>query len=219
MPISTHLRERQLFLKQALQDLHEVGSIIPSSQVTAKAMTAAFRRRTAPARVLEVGAGTGPITARIARELKPGDFLDAYEINPDYGAFLARRFEEEPDLRAVRDQVALHTADILQIEKVPQYDYIISAIPFTAFPATAVAEFFETYRQILKPNGTLTYIEFAFGRHVMRILTRKEDEKARIRAVARVVDEYVDQYQVNHKFVLFNAPPARIRSLQFSSAK
>ncbi len=213
--MKTHLRERQLFFKQALRDLHEVGSIVPSSQVTAKAMTAAFRKRTAPARVLEVGAGTGPITARLVRELRPGDFLDAYEINPDYSSFLARRFEQEPAFMAVKEQVALHTADILEIEKVPQYDYIISAIPFTAFPATAVADFFETSRQILNPNGTLTYIEFAFGRHVMRVLTRKEAEKARIRDVARIVDKYVGQYQVNHKFVLFNAPPARIRSLQF----
>ena len=209
------LRERQLFLKQAMQDLHEVGSVVPSSQATAKAMTAAFRQRTKPARVLEVGAGTGPITARLVKELRPGDFLDVYEINPDYSAFLARRFEQEPDFKAVREQVALHTADILEIEKEPQYDFIISAVPFTAFPATAVSNFFETYRQILKPNGVLTYIEFAFGRHVMKVMTREAAEKARIRAVAEIVDRYVEKYQFKHKFVLLNAPPARIRSLRF----
>lgn len=209
------LRERRLFLKQAMADLHEVGSIMPSSQATAKAMTAAFRQRTKPARVLEVGAGTGPITARLVRELRPGDFLDAYEINPDYSAFLARRFEQEAEFKAVKEQVALHTADILEIEKVPQYDYIISAVPFTAFPPTAVSDFFETYRQILKPEGILTYIEFAFGRHVMKVLTREAAEKERIRAVAHIVDNYVAQYQFKHKFVLLNAPPARIRSLRF----
>jgi phospholipid N-methyltransferase len=209
------VRERQLFFQQALRDLHEVGSVVPSSQATAKAMTAAFRRRTSPARVLEVGAGTGPITARLVRELRPGDFLDVYEINPDYSAFLARRFEQEDTFSGVKDQVALHTADVLEIEKAPQYDYIISAVPFTAFPAPAVADFFETYRQILKPNGVLTYIEFAFGRHVMRVVTREEEEKRRIREVAQVVDKYVDAYQFNHKFVLLNAPPARIRSLRF----
>ena len=209
------LRERSLFWKQAMADLHEVGSVVPSSQATAKAMSAAFRQRTAPARVLEVGAGTGPITARLVKELRPGDFLDVYEINPDYSAFLARRFEQEADFKAVKEQVALHTADILEIEKEPIYDYIISAVPFTAFPPTAVSNFFETYRQILKPDGVLTYIEFAFGRHIMKVMTREAAEKERIRAVAKIVDKYVMQYQFNHKFVLLNAPPARIRSLRF----
>lgn len=209
------LKERALFLREALKSMTEVGSVIPSSQATAKAMTAAFRQRTSPARILEVGAGTGPITARIVREMRPGDHLDIYEINPDYTDFLGRRFEKEPAFQRVQSQCTIYTEGIAGIERVPQYDYIISAVPFTVFPPDAVAEFFETYRDILKPDGVLTYIEYAFGRHIMRAFTQKGPKRDKLEAVGNVVTHYIDNYQVRHQFVVLNAPPARIRSLRF----
>lgn len=209
------IKERTLFFKEALKDMHAVGSIMPSSRSTAKAMTAAFRKRQAPARILEVGAGTGPITARIVKEMRPGDQLDIYEINPDYTAFLARRFETEKAFERLKEQCHIYTAGVETIERVPTYDYIISAVPFTVFTPDRVEDFFETYRDILKPDGILTYIEFAFGRHIMRAFTKKGPHRERLEAVGDVVTRYIDEYQVKHKFILLNAPPARIRSLQF----
>ncbi|MCB0034309.1 MAG: methyltransferase domain-containing protein [Anaerolineales bacterium] len=210
------LKERALFFKEALKDIDTVGSVLPSSRSTAKAMTAAFRKRSEPARILEVGAGTGPITARIVKEMRPGDRLDIYEVNPDYTDFLALRFETEDDFQQVKEQCHIYTAGVETIERVPTYDYIISAIPFTAFEADRVEDFFQTYRDLLKPDGVLTYIEFAFGRHILRAFTKPGDPKRqRLEAVGEVVTNYIDQYQVKHKFVLLNAPPARIRSLQF----
>jgi phosphatidylserine decarboxylase len=209
------IRERSLFLREAVKDLHGVGSILPSSQATAKAMTAAFRQRTAPARILEVGAGTGPITARIVREMRSGDRLDIYEINPDYAAFLAGRFEKEAVFRRMKDQCSIFAAGLEGIERIPTYDYIISAVPFTAFSANYVQDFFETYRAILNPNGILTYIEFAFGRQILKVLAKKGENRTRLKDVGKIVSGYVADYQIKHQFVLLNAPPARIRSLQF----
>lgn len=210
------LKEQVLFFKEALKDLDTVGSVLPSSKSTAKAMTAAFRNRTTPARILEVGAGTGPITARIVKEMRPGDRLDIYEVNPDYTEFLARRFETEDDFKRVKDQCHIYTAGVETIKRVPTYDYIISAVPFTAFEPDRVEDFFESYRDVLNPDGILTYIEFAFGRHILRAITKKDDpNRTRLEGVGKVVTNYIDQYQVKHKFVLLNAPPARIRSLQF----
>ena len=209
------LKERALFLREALKSMTEVGSVIPSSQATAKAMTAAFRQRTGPARILEVGAGTGPITARIVREMRTGDHLDIYEINPDYTAFLANRFEKEPAFQRVRSQCTIYTEGIEGIAREPQYDYIISAVPFTVFPPDAVRDFFETYRLILKPDGVLTYIEYAFGRHILRAFTKKGPKRDKLEEIGNIVNHYIDNYQVQHRFVVLNAPPARIRSLQF----
>ena len=209
-----HLKERSLFFKGALQHIHEVGSITPSSRSVAKAMTAAMRQKPAPRRILEVGAGTGPITARIVRDMRPGDHLDIYEIDPKFTAFLARRFETEPAFQRVKDQVTIYTAGIETIERAPTYDIIISAGPFTNLPPALVREFFDTYAQVLNPEGVLTYIEYAFGRAIFTVLSRKK-EKQRLKAVSQVVNHYVRNYQVKHRFVLFNAPPARIRSLQF----
>jgi phosphatidylserine decarboxylase len=161
-----------------------------------------------------VGAGTGPITARIVREMRPGDHLDIYEIDPKFTTFLAERFLREPKFKRVADQVVIHTAGIEEIDPQEQYDIIISAVPFTNLPPDAVRNFFETYRAILKPDGVLTYIEFVFGRAIFRIFSRK-DEKLRLKKVDKVVRGYVDAYEIKKRIVPFNAPPARIRSLRF----
>jgi phospholipid N-methyltransferase len=209
-----NLRETMLFFKGALTNIREVGSVMPSSPVVARAMTAALRRRRPPRRILEVGAGTGPITARIVREMRAGDHLDIYEVNGNFTHYLARRFEREAAFRRVREQVTIYTAGIEQIEREPVYDVIISAIPFTAFPPAAVEQFFEIYRAILKPGGTLTYIEFAFGRSLLRAFAKGE-EKERLRTVDRVVNGYVRRHQRHYQFVPLNLPPARIRTLRF----
>ncbi|MCL4869097.1 MAG: methyltransferase domain-containing protein [Anaerolineae bacterium] len=209
-----HLKERTLFFRGALQHIHAVGSITPSSRSVAKAMTAHLRQRPAPRRILEVGAGTGPITARIVRDMRPGDHLDIYEIDPKFTTFLAQRFETEPAFQKVKNQVTIYTAGIETIERVPTYDIIISAVPFTNLPPALVRDFFDTYAQILNPDGVLTYIEYAFGRALFTVLSRQK-EKQRLKAVSQVVNHYVRNYQVKHRFVLLNAPPARIRSLQF----
>jgi phosphatidylserine decarboxylase len=209
-----YIKEGRLFLGGALKNIHEVGSILPSSRAVARAMTGPMRRRPAPRRILEVGAGTGPITASIVEQMQPGDHLDIYEINPKFTAFLSRRFDTEPRFHRVAAQTTIRTAGVESIERVPTYDIIISAIPFTAFPPQMVERFFETYRQILKPDGILTYIEFAFGRAILRMLA-KGNEKERLKAVDRVVQRYNREFQFGHRFVPFNAPPARIRSLRF----
>jgi phospholipid N-methyltransferase len=208
------LKETMLFLRGAATNLAEVGSVIPSSRAVAKAMTSALREKPAPRRILEVGAGTGPITARIVREMRPGDHLDIYEINPEFSAYLERRFEREPRFRQVRDQVTIHTAGIETIARQPTYDVIISAIPFTNFPPAAVKEFFETYRAILKPGGRLTYIEFAFGRTLMRKFGKREDRQ-RLESLEEVLRHYQRSYRYRARFVPLNAPPARIHSLHF----
>jgi phosphatidylserine decarboxylase len=209
-----YVKEGRLFLGGALKNIHEVGSILPSSRAVARAMTAPMRRRPAPRRILEVGAGTGPITALIVVAMLPGDALDIYEINPKFTNFLARRFEQEARFLRVAGQTTIYTAGVESIERKPTYDVIISAIPFTAFPPHQVESFFETYRQILQPDGVLTYIEFAFGRAILRMFA-KGSEKERLKAVDRVVRRYNRSYQFRHRFVPFNAPPARIRSLRF----
>lgn len=208
------IKESALFFKGALKNIHAVGSIMPSSKAVAKTMTAALRQSQQPRKILEVGAGTGPITARIVKDMGPQDTLDIYEIDPKFTRFLEKRFASESDFIKVRDRVTIYTKGIEAITREPQYDVIISAVPFTNMPPDLVRNFFETFRDVLNPGGTFTYIEFAFGRAIFRVFAKKE-AKQRLSAVGNVVDHYRETYQVKHKFVPLNMPPARIRTLKF----
>ena len=85
------VRDRWHFLQRYLQDPKSVGSVAPSSPALAAALSEPFRQRTTPARVLEVGAGTGAVTRHLGRLLSDEDELDLCEIQEDF----ARTIENE----------------------------------------------------------------------------------------------------------------------------
>ena len=51
--------------------------------------------------ILEVGPGTGAVTARLVQLLRPGDHLTLVELNDDFVQHLNERFASEPDFQAV----------------------------------------------------------------------------------------------------------------------
>src|SRR5262245_34325403 len=99
-----YLTECQRFYRQFRDQYHTTGSILPSSRALARAMTRPMRRRQPPRRILEVGPGTGAITAEIVRHLRPGDQFDIVEINAEFVACLGQRFSEESDFQKKRAQ-------------------------------------------------------------------------------------------------------------------
>src|SRR5436309_3304214 len=84
------------FFEQFRRHYHTTGSVWPSSRRLALALTRPMRQARGPRRILEVGPGTGAVTAEIVRNLRPGDRFDIVEINPAFVAILERRFIEEP---------------------------------------------------------------------------------------------------------------------------
>src|SRR5512139_3062682 len=79
------LKDFRLFYSEFRRNFITTGAIAPSSPLPAKAMIYPLKQRVNnPIRVLEVGAGTGAFTHRILRELRSGDSLDIYELNPRF---------------------------------------------------------------------------------------------------------------------------------------
>src|SRR5919201_7094980 len=69
------------FFRESRRHFRNTGSLLPSSRFLAKALVTELRRPHGPARILEVGHGTGSVTAQILRHLRTDDRLDAIEIN------------------------------------------------------------------------------------------------------------------------------------------
>src|SRR5512134_1777547 len=95
--MAMHLTSNRIFLQSAARDFKRTGAVAPSSKALAHTMTSElslnYRR---PAAVLEVGAGTGSITAEIVRYLAPGDRLDIYEIDRRFASLIRHRLKEDP---------------------------------------------------------------------------------------------------------------------------
>jgi phospholipid N-methyltransferase len=172
-----------------------------------------LRKSRGPGRILEVGPGTGSVTAQILRLLLPTDRLDAVEINAHFITLLQCRFEREWTFWRCRDQVRLIHAAVETLPGEGVYDFIISGLPLNNFPVAQVREIFRVYNRLLKPGGTLTYYEYALIRQLKTPFVNRR-ERRRLYCVGRVVGDYIRACQVRRQQVLMNVPPATVRHLR-----
>jgi phospholipid N-methyltransferase len=204
------------FYRQFRQRYDTTGSILPSGRALARALTRPMRRRHGPRRILEVGPGTGAVTAEIVRWLRPDDWLDIVEINPHFAALLERRFDEEPALRRRRHQSRIIHAPIQQVAGQGCYDFMISGIPLNNFAVSLVEEIFASYRRLLRPEGTLSYFEYVAIRELKQALVAAERD--RLAALTEVLTDKIRRYQVGAEVVVFNVPPAVARHFCFGAS-
>lgn len=109
-----------------------VGSIIPTSSVTARRM-ASVVDTTSGLPVLEVGPGTGVITrAILARGVKPED-LYAVEYSPEFVKHLRRSY---PGVNVIEGD-AFDLDATLGASAPPLFDSVVSGVPLLNFPVEA----------------------------------------------------------------------------------
>ena len=82
-------RDSRVFLKQFFAQYHTTGSVLPSSRSLAKALCRYVPDQhgaaaAGPREILEVGPGTGAVTAELVRALRPTDRLTLVELNQDF---------------------------------------------------------------------------------------------------------------------------------------
>jgi len=205
------------FLRAFRRNFHTTGAILPSSRFLARALASDLRGPRGPARILEVGPGTGAVTREIVRLLRPDDRLDAVEINPQFVQHLRRRFERETLFRGRADQVELIEGAVEELIGDGVYDFIISGLPLNNFAVSQVRAIFRTFSRLLKPGGTLAYYEY-FGVRQLKTPFVGRQERRRLFRVGRVVGRYIRDYQVRHRRILINVPPATVRHLRLKPA-
>jgi phospholipid N-methyltransferase len=201
------------FFREFRRHFRDTGSILPSGLFLARALTSELRQPRPPARILEVGPGTGSVTQQILRHLGPEDRADLVELNGHFVALLQRRFDRDMVFHRCREQVRLiHSAvEVLQGDGI--YDYIISGLPLNNFPVDQVRTIFQVYNRLLRPGGTLSYYEYALVRQIKTPFVDRR-ERRRLFRVGRVVGRYIRAYQIRRERVLVNVPPAIVRHLR-----
>jgi len=204
------------FIREYVSHPTTVGAVAPSSPALARALCEPFRRYRRPARVLEVGAGTGAVTRYLGRILGPEDELDICEVQPRFADVLRREVLGKPDFeRAVASgRVRLLIKPVQDIGVENHYDFIISGLPFTVFDLEDVRDVFASFRKYLKRNGVLSYFEYVAMRRTSRTLALGKSRR-RVRSVSRFLSEHIKDHQFAKHTVLRNFPPAHARHMQF----
>lgn len=113
--------------------------------------------------IVELGAGTGPVTQAIADRMRPHSRLLAVELDGDFCKLLRERFDQ-PNVEI------LHTGfedlpALLDERGITQVDYFISGLPTPAFDDDLLDRLVAIIRQYMAPDGAfhqLTHAPFVW---------------------------------------------------------
>lgn len=153
------MNDHTLFLGKFLSQItrgNPVASIAPSSRWLSRTTV----RNVAWDRVqtlVELGAGTGPITRAIADRVRPGCRVIVVERDGDFVRMLRERFGSLPNFEIVEADAGALGA-ILADRGITRVDHVISGLPVPSFPRELQKSLFRTVGAILAPGGTFNQI-------------------------------------------------------------
>lgn len=208
------LHEHRVFLREYVRHFHTTGSLVPSSRWLAHALARNVVPGERPLRVAEVGPGTGAVTVVIARRLGPHDRLDLVELNPRFVEHLRERLQRDRALRAVADRTQVIHAAVQDLPRDHSYDLVISGLPLNNFSAELVERLLAAMAGLLRPGGILSFFEYVAIRKLRAMVAGRAD-RARLRAIERILRTTLQAHEVRRELVLRNVPPAWVHHVRF----
>ena len=145
-----------LFLGKFLRHGTAIASLAPSSPWLSRTTVRNVDWDRAKV-VVELGAGTGPITKVLAEKARPDCRVVVLERDPDFARILRERFQGRANFDVVEGDVRDLTS-ILERLGITQVDAVISGLPVPSFPKDLQRDLFRVVKQILVPGGTFNQI-------------------------------------------------------------
>lgn len=150
------LSDRGLFLKKFLVKGRTISSAVPSSQAMCQGVLESvdFGR---PGTIVELGAGTGPVTEAVLTRLRAHHRFVTVENDPDFCEVLRRRFPETPLIQSDATQIAEPLARM----GIHTVDYVLSGLPTPSLSIRAMVRLWRWLQTALAPNGQFIQITVA----------------------------------------------------------
>lgn len=147
------------FLRSWCRDPVAVGLPLASTPWTARrlAHTALDAAIPGGGPVLELGAGTGPVTEALIEAGCPLDQLVVVERDADLCRMLARRFR---GLQVIQGD-ALEVGEMLPRRQVSSVSVVLSGLPMRVVPSHDAARYYAGAFQLMPPGGTI--IQYTYG--------------------------------------------------------
>jgi phosphatidylethanolamine/phosphatidyl-N-methylethanolamine N-methyltransferase len=210
------LHDHRVFWRQFRDNYHTTGAIAPSSRFLGRALVRYVGQQPGePQRVLEVGPGTGSVTAHLVRQLGPDDRLDLVELNEQFVRRLNERFAHEPAFRKVSNRSRVLHQRLESLPPTGEYDLIVSGLPLNNFAVADVEHILATFRGLLRPGGVLSFFEYVAIRQA-RALVSGRKERTRLKGIARALDGILGAHEIKRDCVWPNLPPAWVHHVQLS---
>ena len=185
------LSDSTVFLREWLANPQRTGAVAPSSPQLGAAM-ARWLPRDRESFVLELGPGTGAVTAALLKHGLREDRLIAIEKNPTLAKLLRKRFPAAHILSGCAWEL-----DALLLElpvPVTAVGAVISSLPLLNFPKEQADALAQKIRSVLEPRGR--WVQYSY--QIVKDRSRGGD----------------DFKLVASKIVWWNLPPARVHVFQ-----
>jgi phospholipid N-methyltransferase len=177
-----------LMMKAFFTQGKRIASIAPSSRSMARKILDGIdwtKTRT----IVELGAGTGPITAAMVRAARPETKLVVIELDPTLCGRLRDRFRDAPNVDVILGD-ATKFGELLAERGIRQVDHVLSGLPLPSFPAAARDAVLEVSARTIADGGTFRQLT------VMPLIYYK------------MYRRYFED--VRFRFVPFNLPPGGV---------
>jgi phospholipid N-methyltransferase len=145
-----------LFLGKFFRHGTKIASLAPSSRWLSRATVRNIDWSRAKV-VVELGAGTGPITKVLAERAPAGCRVLVLERDPDFARILRERFGHLANFEIIEGDC--RDLDRMLAERgIDRADYVISGLPVPSFPKDLQRELFRVVRRVLAPEGSYNQI-------------------------------------------------------------
>ena len=152
----TSLRRNISFLGRWLRNPKAVGAVIPSGKSLAAAMVAEVDR-TAEGAIVELGGGTGNITAALLAAGHDARDIIVIERDPTFHRLIARRF---PEVRVLQGDAA-HLRKLLAAAGVVKVKAVVSSLPLLSIPDRICLQIISEAMAVVGEAGSL--VQFTYG--------------------------------------------------------
>ncbi len=179
-------RDLLLFTQALLRSPREVGAIVPSSFALGDRLAAVVPRRD-DAVIVELGAGTGVVTARIERRCSSKSTFLAFERNPRLAMEVTR---QAPHAQVIADD-ARKLRSHLEKRGLTTVDAIVCGLPWANFSAAEQSALLDVITSVLGTGGVFTTFAYVHAlvlpqaRQFRDALAARFDEVLPTRAVLR----------------------------------
>jgi phospholipid N-methyltransferase len=126
-----------------------IASFAPSSRFLSRKIVGGIDYDRAKC-IVELGAGTGPVTKELLSRVKPHTRLIVVELDPDFCTRLRTKF---PAAEIVEGD-ACKLDELLGSRGIQQVDHVISGLPLPSFPAALRDGVIASAAKVLAPDGT-----------------------------------------------------------------
>jgi phospholipid N-methyltransferase len=155
--LAHRLRPGLVFARGFLANPRRVGSVIPSSpRLVARLLDGL--EWTSITTCVEYGPGTGVVTRAALERLRPDGRLIAFELNPDFAAFLAR------DIADPRLTVLAASAEAVAAHVPAPACAVVSSLPFSIMPRAVVHGILGATAAVLAPGAPLVGYQYSTAR-------------------------------------------------------